>query len=681
MTVGSKTLARIAVAVGLVAVLAAAGWFGFSAWSRAKVRAEVDQAFASMREAGAKADFADATFDAVDQAVTVTGISITSADGTASVKIARLLARGAEGPHDRRVTLEALDLDGLEIALSGDAAAGGTITYSVPQVMIDRYNGPMTLIATGEGKGPFGALRVALRQLGATTAAKVTIPEAKGRIAPAGAPAVEVSYTNLAAEGVNAGAVRSLIIDRSTFVTTTPPPEPTAAPPGSPAPAPAKVTARLDGLVAAQIDTAPLLLMTQQDGPTGKVAETYGRIYGKVVTGPYVVTVEGGPTHGAASLLMENVAIKPSAFDPARLLEMKALSIKGPHLTSAESRRALELSRDLIGGLSFGTVALMQAYTKDKEESGRIGTLRLESLANGVLDGMTFEQVEGMTPDGKATLGRFAVRQLDFNQLARLAAEAESPSPLSALVLFRVMSGLELKDLEVPYGEGGAGVRNEPVKIGTFALSWGGNLGVLPSYLDFALTDVSGPIRPEDGEPFTYLIAAGMKRATVSMGLKAAYDINERTLAIAPVTTEVKDAFKVSIESTLDEVPDSAFSEAAGFMSALPTVAAGPVKVTLTDLGLAKLVFAQLAAAAGVSEADYRAEVVTLAEGIAADLEEASPEAATVGAAAVAFLRNPGTLTVTATPKGRVPLMALAASGDPSILLEAFTFEATATAP
>lgn len=673
-SVGGRTLARIAVAAGLVVVLGAAGWFGFSAWSRAKVRSEVDQVFAGLRDTGARAAFADAAFDPVDQSIAVTGIAITSADGAASVKIARLLARGGERPIDRRVSLEALDLDGVEIALSGEAAAGGSVVYTLPQVLIDRYNGPMTLIAAGEGAGPFGALRVALRQLGATTAAKVTIPEAKGRIAPAGAEPTEVSYTNVAAEGVNAGAIRSLIIDRTTVAYTLP------AEPGAPSSAPTRANARVDGLVAAQIDTAPLLVLTQPGGPAGKVAETYGRVYGKVITGPYEVGEAGGGVHGGASLLMEEVAIRPAAFDAARLVELRALSLKGSQLSMADSRRLAELSRDIVGGVSFATVAVAQAYSRDKDGTGRIGSMRLEGLSNGLLDGMTFEQVEGATPEGgKAKIGRLAVRQLDFNQIARLAAEAEQPSPLSALVLFKTLAGIEIKDMEVPYGEGDA--KDEPVKIGTFSLSWGGSLGVLPSYLDFALADVSGPIRPEDGEPFTYLLAAGMKRATVSLGLRAAYDINERTLTLAPVSTEVKDAFRVTLASTLDEVPDSAFAEAAGFVAALPQVAAGPVKVTLTDLGLARLVIAQLAAAAGVSEEAYKAEIVSLAEGVAADLEQVSPDAAGVGAAVVAFLRNPGTLTVTATPKGRVPLLALAAAADPTVALEAFSFQASATAP
>ncbi|MFG1242480.1 hypothetical protein V5F40_14275 [Xanthobacter sp. DSM 14520] len=680
---------RIAGAVGLVAVLCVAGWYGFLAWSRTKVRTEVDAVFAGIRETGAKASFAEASFDPREMGVTVTGISILSPDGSAQVKVGRLSARGGERPTDRRVAVDALDLDDVEIALTGEAAAGGTITYSLPQVMIDRYNGPMTLVAAGEGNGPFGALRVALRQLAATTAAKVTIPEARGRITPAGAAPTEIAYRNLAAEGVNAGAIRSMVVDSITFAFTLPPLPATGGDAKSTQPgpgaaanktAPSRATGQIDGTVAAQIDTAPLLLMTQPGGPAGKAAETYGRIVGKVVTGPYKLTQDNGLSQGAQSILMENVAIKPVAFSAERIATFNALARKAPDLSREDGRRFMEVFRDLIGGIAFTTYAATNVTSTEQGATGKVAAMRLEGLTNGVLDGATVEGVEGVTPGGGAAkMARLAVRQLDFNQLTKLAAEADAPSPLSALVLFKVFSGMEMKDLEVPYGEGPQS--SEPVKIGTFALSWGGSLGALPSYFDFTLADVSGPINADDGEPFTYLVQAGISRATISMGLKAAYDINDRTLTIAPVTTEVKDAFRVNLESALVDVPDAAFTDPAGFLAALPVVTAGPVKVTLTDLGLAKLMFAQFAAAAGVSEEEYRNEVVALAEGFADELKAVSPDAASVGAAVVAFLRKPGTLTVTATPKGRVPLLALAGSDDPSVVLETFSFSATATAP
>ncbi|MFG1347260.1 hypothetical protein V5F59_20405 [Xanthobacter autotrophicus DSM 431] len=694
----SKSVLRIAGAAVILAGLAIAGWYGFAAWTGAKVRAEVERAFDGLRQKGAKAAFADATFDAARREITVSGISIVSADGGASVKIARLLASGGERPHDGRVALDALDLDGLEISLSGESAGGSPATYTLPKVMIDRYTGPMTLIAAGEGSGPFGGLRVALRQLAATTAAKVTIPEMRGRIEPPGAPPVEAAYTNIAAEGVNAGTIRSLIIDRTTFAFTpaAPPPADKAQTDKAPTDkgqadktpadkAPGRITGRVDGLVAARIDTAPLLAMTKPPGaPTTVRLDDYAMIYGKVVTGPYTLAQENGPRLRAASVLLEHVGIKPSAFDPKRLAALDALTLRAADPTAEESRQMLELSRDLIDGIAFRTFALTNVETEEAGEKGRIASMRVDGLAASIIDSISFEGIEGQSGTGGAgKVGRIAVRRLDLSQLSRLAAEASAPSPLSSLVLFRLLSGIEVSGLEVPYDGGDA--KAEPVKIGDFALSWGtapgAPQGVLPTWLDFRLSDVSGPIRAEDGEPFTYLVKAGLTRATISLALKAAYDPDKRTLTLAPMSSEVKDAFRVNVESTLGDVPPTAFSELTGLLSAAPDVSAGPVTVTLTDLGLGKLMYAQFAAAAGESVEDYKAQVVELAEAFAAELAESEPDVAEVGAAVVAFLRNPGTLTVTATPRDHLPLMALTMATEPLQVLGAFSFKASATAP
>lgn len=694
----NKSVLRIAGAAVILAGLAIAGWYGFGAWTRAKVRGEVEEAFAALRAKGAKAAFADASFDPAKREITVSGISIVSADGGASVKIDRLLASGGERPHDGRVALDALDLDGLEISLSGENAGGGTATYSLPKVMIDRYTGPMTLIAAGEGSGPYGGVRVALRQLAATTAAKITIPDVAGRIVQPGTPPVEFAYANIAAEGVNAGTVRSLIIDRTTFAFTpadeTPRDKNSAdkasadkagSEKASGEKAPGRVSVRVDGIVAARIDTAPLLAVTNPPGtPTTTRLDDYGMVYGKVVTGPYTLTQENGLRLRAASVLLEHVGIKPSAFDPKRLLALDALDMRGRALTVEESRKVLDLSRDLIDGVAFRTFALTNVETEEAGEKGRIASMRIEGLAASIIDSVSLEGIEGTSPGGgPAKVGRIAVRRLDLSQISRLAAEANAPTPLSSLVLFRLLSGIEVSGLEVPYGEGDE--KNEPVKVGDFSLSWGNAAGaaqgVLPTWIDFRLADVSGPIRIEDGEPFTYLVEAGMTRATISFALKAAYDPDKRTLTLAPVSSEVKGAFRVNVESTLGDVPPTAFSELTGLLSAVPDVSAGPVKVTVADLGLGKLMYAQLAAAAGVSVEEYKAQVIELAEAFATELAESEPGVAEVGTAVVAFLRNPGTLTITATPRDHLPLMALTMATEPLQVLGAFTFTASATAP
>lgn len=224
--------------------------------------------------------------------------------------------------------------------------------------------------------------------------------------------------------------------------------------------------------------------------------------------------------------------------------------------------------RDVIGGLSFTTVAVTDAYSKDKGETGQMGMMRLEGWPTACWTASRWSAPRaGPLRAAPARSGALPCASSTSTSWLRWPPRHRA-LPATVLVLFRVMSGLEMKDVEVPYGEGDA--KTEPVKIGTFALSWGGSLGVLPSYVDFALTDVSGPIRPEDGEPFTYLLNAGLSQATISLGARAAYDINEGTLTLAPITTEVKNAFRVTIETTLADVPEAAFKEANGFLRELP---------------------------------------------------------------------------------------------------------------
>lgn len=666
---------KIAAGLAIVAVLAAGGYFGFVQWAKAKVRAEVETAFSALREQGTKASFADATFDARAQAIVITGISLASADSNATLKVDRLVARGSDKPRDRRVALDALDLDGVEVTVTGEGAAGGTLTYSLPQVMIDRYSGPISLVAAGEGNGPFGAMRVWLRQLAATSAAKVTIPEVRGRVAPAAGPAMDITYKEVAAEGLNAGTIRSLLVDRITFALT--------PPAGAPGAAGGRVSGQVAGVVASQIDTAPLLAMTAPDG--GKAGDAYARVYGKVVTGPYTLAQDGGPTLSAAALLLEHAGIRPAAFDAQHMTQLNALSLKGDNLSPDEARRLLDLSREAMNGLAFRTVAITDLRSRYQNQEGRIASLRLEGLAAGVLDALTLEGMEGRTsasaPDGavnQGKLARFTVRQVDFNQLARFAAEGQANTPLAVLGVFKALSRVELEGLEVPHGEG---PDSGPVRIGAFTMGWSGVSGALPTALDISLTDAAGPITAEDGEPFSYLLAAGIKRASVSLAFKAAFDADKGALAVGPLTAEVKDAFRLRVEGAVQDMPSAAFTDAVGFLTAWPKLSAGPWKLTLTDLGLSKLMYAQLAAEDGVSEEEYRGQVLALTEGIVGEFAAESPEAAEVGAAVVAFLRQPGTLTISATPRVRVPLSALVATDDPGALFEVFAFSASATTP
>lgn len=665
--------------IGLVAVvlLGVAGYFGVRVFGERSARAEVERTFEEIRRRGATARFADASVDPVARSIVLTGIELGGAD--AAVKIAKLTAIGAQPPRDHYAEAEALDLEGVEITLSGPAALGGRFVYVIPKVMIDRYRGPVVPLATPEGEaGPFAAARFALRQFAATSAAKVTIPAMTLRQTPAkaGAVPVELAYEGIAAEQIAAGKVRSLLVDKLVFSGPDDVPLPAAPQDAAPAGG-ARQTGELAGIVAARIDTGPFLAVLSGAAP-GKEPDDYREIYGKVVTGPYKVRHQDGSTAGADSLLLEHVGIKPSAIALDRLLELDALSRKGPDLSVAELGELVEETRRIIDGLAFRTFSMTGLTAASKDQTARIAAVRLDGFAAGVLDAFEMEGLDGADADKRPIkAARFVVRRLDLKALAELARQADAPTPMVALGLFKVVSGIEAAGVEVPY-DGESAAPGEALRIGALTLGWGSVLGEIPSTLRFEMKDVSGPISAADGEPFVYLANAGVTRATMSTALNIAYEPARGDLQIGPLGARLEKAFAVSLDTGVGNVPKEAFADAAAAFGALGEITARPLTLKVENLGLAELMFQQLAEAAGVSADDIRADLSAQVDEIAAVLAQVNPDVVGVAAAVKSFLATPRTLTLSATPKADTPLLPLFLNDAPFGALSAFSLSATA---
>ncbi|MBB6307772.1 hypothetical protein [Xanthobacter tagetidis] len=666
-------------AIGLVAVvlLGVAGYFGVRFFGDRTARAEVERAFEEIRRRGGVAQFAEASVDPAARSIVLTGVALGGADAT--VKIARLTATGAQPPRDNYAEAETLDLEGVEITLSGPAAFGGTLVYAIPKVMIDRYRGPVVPLAAPAGEaGPFGAARFALRQFAATSAAKVTIPSLTLRQQPAkaGAVPVELAYEGIAAEQIAAGKVRSLLVDKLRF--SGPDEVPVEGSPQDAAPTGgARQTGELSGIVAARLDTAPFLAVLTGTAP-GKEPDDYQAIYGKVVTGPYRVKHHDGSTAGADSLLLEHVGIKPSAIALDRLLELDALTRKGPDLSVAELSALVEETRRIIDGLAFRTFSMTGLSATSKGETVRIAAVRLDGFAAGVLDAFELEGLDGTDADKRPVkAAQFVVRRLDLKALADLAREADAPTPMAALGLFKVVSGIEAAGVEVPY-EGDNAAAGQPLRIGALTLGWGSVLGEIPTTLRFEMKDVSGPISAADGEPFVYLANAGITRATMSTALNIAYDPASRDLQVGPLGARLEKAFAVTLDAGIGNVPKEAFGDAASAFGALGEVTARPLTLKVENLGLAELMFQQLAEAAGVSPDEIRADLSAQVDEIAAVLAQVNPDVVDVAAAVKSFLATPRTLTLSATPRADTPLLPLFLNDAPFGALSAFSLSATA---
>lgn len=651
-----------ALALALLGAAGLAGYFALDRHAGALAQSEVEAAFAALRTAGTDARHGAVTADAARRAVQLADVVIASGDGAASIRIARLAITGLSQPKDGRVSADALGLEGVEIAMRGATPADGAVVVTLPKVDVEAFSGPLG--AGAPEAGPAGVAVAALRQVSAVEAGKVSVPQATLRLTfDADTPVTELRYGGLVGETLKAGSIASLLLDTVAFTVT-----PVAPPDGG-----GPVSGELRGIVVSDLNLLPLVATLAPAGQPAADAP-YERLYDRLVSGPYVFRHPDGVS-SATSILVEQAGIRPSGLSLEDLVRLKLLAVAGVDDEEAPSPELLAIAAKAIDAIAFRSVAMSGMDMQDKAGKGRVATTRIDGFAASKLDTFTMEGFEGTDAEGHpARIGSLVVRQLDLGRVLAFAAEDGMPSPREA---FQVLRAVELKDAEVPYDAEGP-ARGTPVKVGAFSLSWGDMLGDLPTRLAFRLDNASGPIEAGDGEPFTYLVNAGLTRATLSFNLEAAYDASTAVLSVKPAGMAIDKAFSFTFEGGLGNVPPVAFENDEAAAAAFGEVTARPMRLVLTDLGLAQLMLTQLAEAAGTTPADLKAELLGQVDELAPLLSVLSPDVPGVAAAVRRFIEAPGTLTIAATPKSDAPLLPLLSADGPAALLQAFSISAEA---
>jgi hypothetical protein len=294
---------------------------------------------------------------------------------------------------------------------------------------------------------------------------------------------------------------------------------------------------------------------------------------------------------------------------------------------------------------------------------------------------LSLEGLDAQTPlHEPVKIGRFALRGLGFSELmrsiARLATPAPQASPNQLVGLLHALEGIEMQGLIVPRNTG------RPVEIETANISWGEFVGAFPTQVRAALR-LSGPITSGDGEPFTQLLAAGMTTATIDLDAGARWSEASRLAVLSPFSTKLANIGSIEVNATLGNVPASAFTlDAATFMAATAAIEAGPIEIVVRDLGGLDLIVADVARKQNLSPDAARRIVIEIATQPAAALVTSSPDLSGLADAVAHFIEAPGgKLSITITPKGRVPLLPLLAmaQANPAAVLAQFRIQPSVT--
>ncbi|MGU3495672.1 hypothetical protein ACLBXM_16655 [Xanthobacteraceae bacterium A53D] len=659
---------KLVVGIVVLGVVGAGGYFGFTQYVQSRAKSDVEAVFATLRQQGATATYKDVSFTLSGRVLTVNGVDIAGTKGEAGFKANQIVARGVSSPSGGMVQAASIELDGVAVNASGLAGEHATLVYDIPKLRIDNYQGPDKLAAPAPGNGKHPVLREVLMRFAAMRADSITAPELKGRLTPKdGAPKdaavqpMEITYANLKASGIADGRIAEMAVDKTAYSWTLEKDGKKEVSSGE-----------IANMRASGVDTRPIRAMTdatpQSSGPQP--------IYEKITAGPYTLKQGDGLSSSFGSMTLERLSIDPAALSFDRLDQITALAQRSNGDPSTEdTAKLLNMVADLLSGVAAGSIGMNDVAMTEKDGAAKIASINLKNLSKGRLELMEVNGVEGKTKDEKPVIfKRLAIMGLDMGEMTRLSAETlKSPKPhlTTSLGVFKAMAGIEIDGLVAPHEETGG-----QVKIEKTSVSWGDYVGALPTRFSLKIDKITGPISAEDGEPFSYLAATGMKEGTISAQLDIRYA--DGTLSIAPASFELDKAFGTSLEAKATDLPQAALQKPETLHEALLESKIGPMSLTISNLGIAELMLKQQAEELGVEPEELKAEFVTSAKEMASDLDTLSPDVASVGAAVVAFMEKPGTLTITVTPKKAMTWTDLMMLDDPTEALSDFTITATA---
>ena len=254
-----------------------------------------------------------------------------------------------------------------------------------------------------------------------------------------------------------------------------------------------------------------------------------------------------------------------------------------------------------------------------------------------------------------------------------MANPGQPPSPDKALSLFRLIEGIEVKDVIAPFKDG-----RKQINIDTISLNWDQVIGNIPTR-GHLVTRMTSPLDAANPALLPLLIA-GVDRASIDADLGAAWSEGSGTFALDPFKLEIGEVLKASARFTLANVPRDVFSsdpQQAARMAA--QLDAGTFELSLRDLGLVDVLVAQYARTKGIGREAARTAMI---ESLKAFGEQAAanPDTGPAVDALVSFITTPRqTFTVKLTPLGKVPAMQLVGllKTDPLAALAQFRIEAS----
>ena len=602
------------------------------------------------------------SYDLRNRTLTIADIvSESAAQPPVTARIANLTASGGSSTSDNRFSADLVEVSDFEVSMELAAPAVGRTTYKVPKIVAKDLSGPSRMERPAvAGSSSLEMYRSLIAQFATLSASSITAPTVSAKIdatktMPGGA---ELVYSSLALEGIRDGKIATARADDATVMMTS-----------LQAGKPDKVTGRIAGFSTIDLDTGAVAALLD---PQRAKDDDVQRLYRQVTVGTYDISSTQGVRMRINGFTADNVGVRPSLIQLPDFLAL--LPQAGTTSNAAQMREMIEKTAKLYEGFYVGESKMQGLSMETPQGPLNMSAIRF-NLDKGKSD-IVLEGMDGRAPTGPFKVGRFALKSFDMSNLLRLTAQiavnpGQPPSPDKALALFRVIDGIEVKDVIAPFKDG-----RKQVNIDTISLSWDQLIGSIPTRAHL-VTKMTTPLDPSNPALLPFLVA-GLDKAAIDSDIGAAWSESSGTFALDPFRLEISDLLKASARLSLANVPRGLFSSdplQATQMAA--QLEAGPLELSLRDLGAVDIFVAQYARTQNIGRDAARSAIIDSIKAFGEKIA-ANPDIGPAVDALVSFMTTPRqTLTVKLTPLGKVQAMQLfdLLKSEPAVAFAQFRIE------
>jgi hypothetical protein len=661
---------KVLVGLVLAVIIGVGGYFGVVYWAQYAAAREVEAVLDGWRASLGSATHGRIEFDLWTRTLKVSDVVVQSRTAAhPKITLGQVIASGID-TSGKAARLEIIDLETSDV-LPGQP--GVRMEQKAARVTLTDYSARP--LAPRKVASMFDLTRLWLEQFSTITAASIEIPSLTVTMTATGgngwppALSAEYTYSNVVLRDVREGRVAEATTDGIVLRG------------GSGSLHAFKGEIGKSSILDA--DLGPVVAFLDATRPR---AQAYQRVYRQLSLGPYTISFGDGSSGRIDGIVAEDIGLRPAKLSLDDIIFLTEVTSPPSAVRSpAQLIMLMDKLAGLYEGVHLGKLDIEGVDVRTMmRDSFKMARLRIDRLENGRFAEFAIEGLSGRPAFGEPfNLGRVAFRGLDIANLMRLmSTQLGMPpgQPMSAekiAAMLSLIEGLEIKQLAVPHPK-----TRGLVQVEAFNASWGQFVGGIPSQARISMK-VSGPISAPDPEPVINMLAgAGMRALAAAIDVGATWTEAAQTVALEPATLEVGGVFALSAKASLGGVPRAIFdADPLKAMAVIPLLEAGPIEVTLRDLGLVDLAAAEAARLRGAGPEMGRTFLLENMTRNKQALAQTGPEVDALFEALARFVQGKGeTLTIRLTPKGRVGLLEVldATRLDPfAAMLASFSVEAT----